>query len=291
MLSIIEFLQAQPFAFALGLFVLGLVLGSFLNVVIYRLPVMLEREWRAQCAELTGAPAQAASDTFNLVIPRSRCPHCGHRISALENIPVLSFIFLRGKCSECGAAIGWRYPFVELLTGLASALVAWQFGWGLATLGALILTWTLIALTFIDFDQQLLPDSITLPLLWLGLLFNIGGTYTDLTSAVIGAVAGYLSLWAVYQIFKLATGKEGMGYGDFKLLAALGAWLGWQVLPMIILLSSVVGAVLGIALIVFGRQQRGVPMPFGPFLAIAGWIALLWGERLTDWWFRYLGMT
>ena len=267
--------------------ILGLLVGSFLNVVIHRLPKMMENEWREQCAELSApidqAPGPSAQKpTYNLVLPRSACPSCGHRISALENIPVVSYLALGGRCRGCKSKISARYPIVEAMTGLLSGLVAWHFGFGIAGLSALILLWGMIALTFIDADTQLLPDSITLPLLWLGLIVNSDNTFTDLRSAVLGAVFGYLALWSVYWLFKLATKKEGMGYGDFKLLAAIGAWLGWQVLPLVILLSSVVGAVIGIALIVLARMGRNIPLPFGPYLAMAGFIALLWGKPIMD---------
>ena len=265
---------------------LGLCVGSFLNVVIHRLPKMMEQEWHAQCAELRGETASTAAD-LTLARPRSRCPSCGHQITALENIPLVSYMLLRGKCSNCATPISPRYPAVEALTALLSAYAAWHFGPTLQTVGALLLIWALIALTVIDFDTQLLPDSITLPLLWFGLAFNLFGAYADLPSAVIGAMLGYLSLWSVFWLFKLATGKEGMGYGDFKLLAALGAWLGWQLLPVIVLLSSVVGAAIGIGLIVASRHGRNTPIPFGPYLAIAGLIALFWGARLTR---AYLGL-
>ena len=267
--------------------ILGLLVGSFLNVVIHRLPKMMENEWREQCAELSApidqAPGHLAQKpTYNLVLPRSACPSCGHQISALENIPVVSYLALGGRCRGCKSKISARYPIVEAMTGLLSGLVAWHFGFGIAGLSALILLWGMIALTFIDADTQLLPDSITLPLLWLGLIVNSDNTFTDLRSAVLGAVFGYLALWSVYWLFKLATKKEGMGYGDFKLLAAIGAWLGWQVLPLVILLSSVVGAVIGIALIVLARMGRNIPLPFGPYLAMAGFIALLWGKPIMD---------
>ena len=267
--------------------VLGLLVGSFLNVVIHRLPKMMDNDWRSQCAELHG---QEVPDTeaLSLSAPRSRCPACGHSITALENIPIISWLALRGKCSACHAPISPRYPIVEALTSLFSALAAVHFGFGWAAAGALLLIWSLIALTFIDYDTQLLPDSITLPLLWLGLLFNLFGVYTDLQSAVIGAMAGYLSLWSVYWGFKLITGKEGMGYGDFKLLAALGAWLGWEILPLTILLSSLVGAVFGITLIVLTRRGRNVPIPFGPYLATAGLIAFFWGKALTQIYLRLI---
>lgn len=274
-------LLASPAGFTIACGVLGLLVGSFLNVVIHRLPRMMEADWQAQCAELRGEPLPAAAP-LSLVRPRSHCPQCGHPIGALENIPIVSWLLLRGRCSACKAPISARYPLVEALTGTLTALTALHFGFGLAAAGAIALVWSLIALTFIDFDTQFLPDSITLPLLWLGLLLNLWGTFTDLPSAVIGAMAGYLSLWSVYWGFKLATGKEGMGYGDFKLLAALGAWLGWQMLPLIILLSSLVGAVVGVALIILAHHGRNVPIPFGPYLAAAGLLALFWGKELTS---------
>ena len=267
---------------------LGLCIGSFLNVVIHRLPKMMEQEWQAQCAELRGEAASAAAEPLSLAKPRSRCPNCGHQITAIENIPLISYLLiLKGKCSGCQVRISPRYPIIEAFTGLASAYVAWHFGPTIQAAGALLLVWALIALAAIDLDTQLLPDAITLPLLWLGLAQNLWGSYTDLSSAVTGAMLGYLALWSVFWLFKLATGKEGMGYGDFKLLAALGAWLGWQMLPAIILLSSVVGAIVGITLIVATRHGRNVPIPFGPYLAAAGGIALFWGEPITR---TYLGM-
>lgn len=275
-------LDLPPMVLVLAAGVLGLCVGSFLNVVVHRLPQMMEREWQAQCAELRGeSPMEAAP--FNLLLPRSRCPQCGQGIGLLDNIPLLSyFILLRGRCRQCQTPISLRYPLVEALTGLLSAAVVWHFAAGWLALGALCLTWALIALALIDLDTHLLPDSITLPLLWLGLLFNLSGQFTDLGSAVVGAMAGYLALWSVFWLFKLVTGKEGMGYGDFKLLAALGAWLGWQMLPAIILLSSVVGATVGIALIVLARHGRNVPIPFGPYLAAAGLLALFYGQELTQ---------
>ena len=265
---------------------LGLCVGSFLNVVIHRLPKMMEQDWHAQCADLRGETPSTAT-ALTLARPRSRCPACGHQITALENIPIISYLLLRGRCSSCGTSISLRYPVVEAVTGLLSAYAVWHFGPTLQGAGALLLIWALIALTGIDFDTQLLPDSITLPLLWLGLAFNLAGTYVDLFSAVIGAMIGYLTLWSVFWLFKLATGKEGMGFGDFKLLAALGAWLGWQMLPAIILLSSIVGAAVGISLIVATRHGRNTPIPFGPYLAAAGIIALFWGPQLTR---SYLGL-
>ncbi len=271
----------NPFFLVLCTILLGLCIGSFLNVVIHRLPKMMERQWRSECAELAGEEAPAPVERYNLVVPRSTCPSCGHRITAMENIPVISWLALRGKCSSCSSSISPRYPAVEILTAILSGYVAWHFGFGWAAAGALLFTWAMIALAFIDLDTFYLPDSITLPLIWLGLLFNLNGTFTTLSSSVIGAAAGYLSLWSVYWIFKWATGKEGMGYGDFKLLSAIGAWLGWQMLPLTILLSSLVGAVIGIGLIVFAGRGRSVPIPFGPYLAIAGMIALLHGPSLT----------
>jgi len=282
-MSFAEFL-AQPPVFVTAAALVGLAIGSFLNVVIHRLPKMMEREWQAECAAARGE-ALPAPPRYDLATPRSSCPACGHRITALENVPVLSYLWLRGKCAACRAAIGARYPVVEALTAALTAYCAWHFGFGLAAFGAMLFVWCMIALTFIDVDTQLLPDSITLPLLWAGLLLNLRGTFVDLQSAVIGAVAGYLILWAVYWVFKLATGKEGMGFGDFKLLAAIGAWLGWKMLPLVILASSLVGAVVGIVLIVLARRGREVPIPFGPYLAGAGLIALLWGRELVD---RYL---
>lgn len=287
----IDILQSSPMTFALVSLALGLLIGSFLNVVIYRLPLMMQREWREECRALLQDNAPVATDDeapFNLLVPRSACPHCGHRITALENIPVLSYLFLRGKCSGCKAKISRRYPIIEFVTGVATATVAWHFGFGLEAGAAMLMTWSLIALTVIDLDHQLLPDTITLPLLWFGLLMSLfhGQVAADTLfiaprTSLIGAMAGYLLLRGVYELFKLLTGKEGMGFGDFKLLAALGAWLGWQLLPLIILLSAVVGALVGIALMIFRRHGREVPIAFGPYLAAAGWVALLWGEELV----------
>lgn len=279
-------LLTEPAAYVAVSMVLGLAVGSFLNVVIHRLPKMMERGWLAECAELRGETTPQF-EKLTLATPRSRCPHCGHRITAIENIPILSFLILKGRCRGCQAPISPRYPIVEALSGLLSGYAAWRFGPGWAGLGALLFIWSMIALTFIDFDTQLLPDSITLPLLWAGLLLNLGDNFTDIRSAVIGASAGYLSLWGVYWAFKLATGKEGMGYGDFKLLAAVGAWLGWQMLPLTIMASSMVGAVVGISLIIFSRHGRNVPIPFGPYLAAAAVIALFWGKPLTQ---QYLAL-
>jgi len=306
---------AQFPAFFIGTaLLLGLLVGSFLNVVIYRLPIMLNREWREQCAELaateaaaeskapagskqadiTVTPPTAKSEKFNLIVPRSACPSCKAPITALQNIPVISYLFLRGRCARCGKAISARYPFVEALTGLMSAAVAWKFGFGFPALAALALTWFLIALTFIDVDQQLLPDNMTLPLMWIGILLSLWSANAsgapvpvDTQSSIIGAAAGYLSLWSVFHLFRLLTKKEGMGYGDFKLLAALGAWLGWKMLLPIIIFSAAVGAVVGLGLIAIKRQGSQTPIPFGPFLAAAGWLMLMFGQEIVT---KYLGM-
>lgn len=279
---------------------LGLIVGSFLNVVAYRLPIMMERAWRAHATEASGpdatvqaeleATAVTRAGRFDLAWPPSSCPECEHPIGALQNIPILSFLVLKGRCAHCGARISPRYPIVEALTAVLSVIVAWRFGTSWATPAALILTWFLIALSLIDLDHKLLPDSLTLPLVWLGLivaLVEIDGSpmFADLRSSVIGAAAGYLSLWLVYQLFKLATGKEGMGYGDFKLLAALGAWLGWQLLPLVILLSAAVGSIVGLGLILSGQRSRQAEIPFGPYLAGAGWLALLHGRDIMGWYF------
>ncbi len=285
-------LQQNPALLYGSTILLGLILGSFLNVVILRLPRMLEEGWKRDCAELSGEDATPAESAPHLTLssPPSTCPACGHRIRAHENIPILSYVLLRGRCSACGVAISVRYPIIEGFTALLTLLVVMQFGLTWQTPAALLLTWTLIALALIDFDTQLLPDSLTLPLVWLGLILSLFGLFTDAESAIIGAVAGYLSLWTVFQLFRLATGKEGMGYGDFKLLAVFGAWLGWQFLPQIILLSALTGAVLGVLLMVAGRHQRGTPMPFGPFLAAAGWISLVWGQAINDAYLRLSGL-
>ena len=264
---------------------IGLVVGSFLNVVIHRIPQMMQRESDNYMAMENDEPPPHA-DRYNLLAPRSACPACGHQLSAMENIPVLSYLWLRGRCSECRAPISPRYPAVELLTAALSALVVWQLGSSLQGLAALVLVWMLIALTFIDIDTQILPDDLSLPLLWMGLLLNLNGTFVPLADAVIGAAAGYLSLWCVFWLFRLATGKEGIGYGDFKLLAALGAWLGWTMLPLIVLLSSAIGAIVGLLLILLRGHHRDKPIPFGPFLALAGLVALLYGEALLK---LYLG--
>lgn len=261
---------------------LGLCIGSFLNVVIHRLPRIMEQEWQMHCASLQDETAELAGPSLSLSHPRSHCPHCGHVIKVWELIPLISYLLiLRGKCSACGERISPRYPLVEALTGLLSAWAVWSFGPTPQAAGALLLLWSLLALTFIDFDTQLLPDSITLPLIWLGLAFNLFHTFTDINAAVIGAMAGYLSLWSVYWLFRLVTGKEGMGYGDFKLLAAIGAWLGWQILPGVILISALLGSIVGISMIVFGGHNRQTPIPFGPYLAGAGATALFAGPNIV----------
>lgn len=286
---VVQYLAANPPVLLTFAALLGLVVGSFLNVVVFRLPKMMDREWREQCAELAAGEAPAKDEpAYNLVVPRSRCPGCGHPISALQNVPVLSYLVLKGRCAECGWRIPIRYPLVELLTALLSLAVVWRFGISLQAAGGLALTWALIALAFIDFDTQLLPDAITLPFLWLGLLFNLTGTFAPLPASVIGAIAGYLVLWAVYHLFRLVTGKEGMGFGDFKLLAMFGAWLGWSALPLIVLLSSLLGAVVGVTMIALRGHDRNIPIPFGPYLAVAGWIALMWGDWLVA---AYLGVS
>lgn len=289
----LDLLRSDPVLYCVSVAVLGLAVGSFLNVVIHRLPRMMERDWSAEIADMFrergwDAPAELIAGGgdehkggYGLVAPRSACPHCGHQITPLENIPVLSYLWLRGRCSACTTPISARYPAIELATALLSGAIAWRFGFSLAAAAGLVLAWSLIALAVIDFDTQFLPDAITLPLVWLGLGFNLFGAMTDLRSAVIGAMAGYISLWLVYWAFRLVTGRIGMGYGDFKLLAALGAFFGWQMLPLIVLLSSVVGAIIGIILIILARRGREVPMPFGPYLAGAGLAALFAGDALT----------
>jgi len=311
MMSLIDLLASSPAFFIGTCLVFGLLIGSFLNVVIYRVPIILERQWREQCKELaTAAPgataAPSASHTpevtaarqtdvpFNLIVPRSACPACKAPITAMQNVPVLSYLFLKGRCANCNVRISARYPSIEALTGVLSAAVAWKFGFGWPALAALVLTWFLIALTFIDVDHQLLPDNLTLPLLWIGLLLSLwapsGATPippVDPRSSIIGAIAGYLSLWTVYHLFRLLTGKEGMGYGDFKLFAALGAWLGWKMLLPIILIAAGVGAVVGIAMLAMRGQNRSTPIAFGPFLATAGWLMLMFGQELVT---SYLGL-
>jgi leader peptidase (prepilin peptidase)/N-methyltransferase len=285
----------SPLLFIGVAFLLALLVGSFLNVVIYRLPIMMERSWREQCKELSESPAgEIPEGRFDLLAPRSRCPSCGQGITALQNIPVLSYLVLGGKCAGCGTRISVRYPVIEFLTALLSGIVAWRFGFGWEAAAAIGMTWMLVAISVIDIDHQYIYDNMVLPLVWAGLLLSLfhplAGAeklFIAPKTAIAGAIAGYLSLWSVYHLFRIVTGKEGMGYGDFKLLAALGAWLGWQMLPLIILLSAVVGAVTGTMMIVFKRHERSVPIPFGPYLAAAGWIAMLWGSEIIAWYLDY----
>jgi leader peptidase (prepilin peptidase) / N-methyltransferase len=294
LIEILQLLSDAPLLFTAVVFLFALLIGSFLNVVIYRLPIMMEREWRSQCAELQSTPAtELPEGRFDILFPGSRCPSCGAPIKVLQNIPVLSYLYLQGRCAACGARISPRYPVVEALTAVLAAIAAWRFGFGLEAAAAILLTFALITISVIDIDHQIIPDSISMPLIWIGLtmsLFHpVAGAeilFVDPKTAIVGALGGYLSLWSVYHGFRLLTGKEGMGYGDFKLLAALGAWLGWQMLPLIILLSAMVGALVGIAMIVIRRHDRNVPIPFGPYLAAAGWIAMLYGDGIIDW---YLG--
>jgi leader peptidase (prepilin peptidase) / N-methyltransferase len=307
MTDIAQILASTPWLLTACTFLVSLLVGSFLNVVIHRVPIMLEREWKAQAREMLVQPGRAdangmiddrtaaSPERYNLLVPRSRCPRCNAEITALQNIPVVSWLLLGGKCASCRTSISVRYPIVEFATAVLSAAVAMRFGWHWQTLAALLFTWALISLTVIDLDHTLLPDVITIPLLWLGLLLSLGWhagltapAPTDPASAILGAVCGYLILWTVFWAFKLATGKDGMGYGDFKLLGALGAWMGWQMLPLILLLSAFAGAVIGIALIVLRGRDRNVPIPFGPYLAAAGWIALLWGPQIMG---GYLTLT
>ena len=315
-MTLLELLRTHPWLLIAITAIFSLLIGSFLNVAIFRLPVMLQRGWRSDCREFlkldassaaekksqgensqpkapsepdqSDPPATADADKpFNLWGPASHCPHCQHPISALENIPLVSYVALRGRCSDCGTPISLRYPLIELLTAVLSVAVIVHFGATLQGIAALFLTWLLITLSFIDIDHQLLPDNLTLPWLWVGLALSLFGVFSVPTDSIIGALAGYLSLWAVYQLFKLATGKEGMGYGDFKLLALFGAWLGWQALPVIILLSSVVGTVIGGGMMLIRGQDRSIPIPFGPYLAVAGWVALLWGDRIIATWLQW----
>jgi leader peptidase (prepilin peptidase) / N-methyltransferase len=283
-LTIISLFNSEPWLFYTAVVLFSLCIGSFLNVVIYRLPIILDREWKNQCheyLEIHGPEPDAATVRLGLATPASSCPHCGHAIRAWENIPVISYLLLRGRCAGCGAPISLQYPLIEIATALLSVVVAYTFGVSEQTLAALVFTWMLIALTMIDIHKQLLPDSLTLPLLWLGLLLALFDTFAPLQDCVIGAIAGYGVLWLVFQLFRLVTGKEGMGYGDFKLLAALGAWAGWMMLPQIVLVSSVIGAIVGITMLITGRTRTQQPIPFGPYLALAGWIALLWGDSIN----------
>lgn len=282
-------LSEHAWVFVSMALVLGVIVGSFLNVLVWRLPKMLEREWRAQAHEVLGLPAEPAGPTYNLMLPHSCCPHCNHPIRPWENIPLLSYLLLKGRCAHCRGAISARYPLTELASGLLCALVAWHFGFGWQAAALMLLSCGLLAMSLIDADHQLLPDVLVLPLLWLGLIVNSFGLFTTLPDAMWGAVIGYLSLWSVFWLFKLATGKDGMGHGDFKLLALLGAWGGWQILPMTLLMSSLVGVFCGLILMRMRKAQASTPMPFGPYLAIAGWIALLWGGQITDFYLQSVG--
>jgi leader peptidase (prepilin peptidase)/N-methyltransferase len=291
-MDLLSILQAYPVATVALVIVIGLLVGSFLNVVIYRLPVMMEREWKSECKLILDpdSPDEEPAEPFNLAFPNSHCPNCDAPIRAWQNIPVISYVLLRGQCANCKVSISARYPIIEAVTALMSAIIAWQLGASLEMLAALFFTWSLIALTMIDADHKLLPDQITLPLLWAGLLLNSFSLFVPLYDAVWGAIGGYLSLWSVYWLFKILTGKDGMGYGDFKLLAALGAWLGWQSLLVIILLSSLVGAIVGSIILLANKQGRNTAIPFGPYLAAAGWIAFLWGDQIIDAYLRFSGI-
>jgi leader peptidase (prepilin peptidase)/N-methyltransferase len=280
-MSVIQLFQTQPVFFVITMALLGMCVGSFLNVVIYRLPKMMQQDWQEQCCELLDIKNEKGEEQqVNLIFPGSSCPACQHKITPLENIPVISYLFLKGRCKSCNVKISPQYPLIEILTGLTTAYITWHFGFSLQTLFAVLLTWALICLSVIDLEHSLLPDDITLPFMWLGLACNIFGVFTDITSSLIGAMLGYSILWFIFMSFKVITGKEGMGYGDFKLLALLGAWLGWQSLPLIILLSSITASIIGIAMIIFKGKDKAAAFPFGPYLAIAGWITLLWGEEI-----------
>lgn len=289
-MSLNEFLSHNSLAFVITTWVIGLLIGSFLNVVVWRLPKMLEREWRLQAHDVLDLPPEAPGPAYNLILPHSECPDCGHRIRAWENIPVLSYLFLRGRCSNCATPISKRYPLTELACGVLSAFVAWHFGFGWQACMVLVLSWGLLAMSLIDAEHQLLPDVLVLPLIWLGLIVNSFGLFVSLHDALWGAVAGYMALWTVFWLFKLITGKDGIGYGDFKLLAMLGAWGGWQILPLTILLSSLLGAIIGVILLRLRDAQTSTPLPFGPYLAIAGWIALLWGGQITGFYWQFVGL-
>ncbi|MFT6624878.1 MAG: leader peptidase (prepilin peptidase)/N-methyltransferase [Cycloclasticus sp.] len=291
-MSLIQSLEQSAIFFYLSIAILGLIVGSFLNVVVYRLPVMLQKSWQNDCLNFLEQENSTTetTETFNLSTPRSRCPSCQHPISAIENIPILSYIFLKGRCKSCESSISIRYPVVELATCVLSIMIAVQFGVTFQTGVALIFTWLLICLTLIDFDTQLLPDSITLPLLWFALFISLFNIFVDPTTAIIGALAGYLSLWSVFWLFKLATGKEGMGYGDFKLLAAIGALLGWQMLPLVVMLSAFVGAVIGLTMMVCKGLDKNSPIPYGPYLSVAAYIALLWGDNINSMYIQFVGL-
>ncbi len=278
---LIQLLQTQPVFFAIAMALLGLIVGSFLNVVIYRLPKMMEHDWHEQCCDLLKIKNEKRKEQqVSLMFPGSSCPACHHKITALENIPVISYLYLKGRCKSCKTKISPQYPIIEILTGITSAYVVWHFGFTLQALFAVLLTWALICLSIIDLEHSLLPDDITLTFLWLGLACNIFGIFTDIYSSLIGAMLGYSVLWIIFMSFKIVTGKEGMGYGDFKLLSLLGAWFGWQCLPLVILLSSIAASLIGIAMIIFRGREKSAAFPFGPYLAIAGWITLIWGEEL-----------
>ena len=281
---IIQLFTENNYLFYSFIFLIGITVGSFLNVVIFRLPLILQNEWRQQCHEFLELEDKKNIEKLSLSSPASTCPECQHKIRFWENIPVISYLILKGKCSSCGTRISIQYPIIEIVTALLSVIVSMHFGVSWQTVAALFLTWSLISLTMIDFHTQLLPDNITLPLLWLGIIVSMPGLFSDLQSSVIGAIAGYLILWLVFHTFRILTGKEGMGFGDFKLLAALGAWMGWQFLPQIIILSSLVGVIIGISMMIFLKHDRNIPIPFGPYLAIAGWIALVWGEKINSTW-------
>lgn len=282
MSPIIELFQVQPLFYLSAIFMLGLVVGSFLNVLILRLPLMLQRDWKAQCSDLLGLEAEQEAKAFNLLTPRSHCPRCQRGLRPWENIPLLSYLLLRGRCAQCGAAISPRYPLIELAAALMALMAAVRFGVSPAALFAMALGWALLALAVIDLEHQLLPDDITLPLLWLGIALNFFNVFTDLHASVLGAILGYGALWSVYIVYKLVTGKTGMGHGDFKLLALLGAWLGWQLLPLILISASILGALIGVGMIIFRAHDKDIPIPFGPYLAIGGWIAMLWGPAILS---------
>lgn len=287
----VQFFSQNSWAYLLCVSLFSLLIGSFLNVVIHRVPIMMKREWREECLEFLEMTAEEKSETFNLFAPRSRCPSCENQITAWQNIPIISYLFLKGRCANCQKAISLRYPMVEFITALASIMVALHFGVSLPALFALLLTWALIAITLIDYDEKFIPDTITLPMLWLGLLINMHAVFVPLEQAIYGAVFGYLSLWSFAKLFYLVTGKEGMGHGDFKLFALFGAWMGVSVLPFIILASSIVGAIVGIIMIIFQSADRHTTIPFGPYLATAGWIALLFGDSIIRWYLNLSGLT
>ena len=289
-MDLMDTLASQPLLYLSFALLLGLVVGSFLNVLVHRLPIMLQRQWQAEAREVLELPSEPEAERYDLFLPASQCPHCGHRIRAWENIPVLSYLLLRGRCSSCRSAISARYPLVELGCAALTVFVAWYLGANTAALALMLFSWGLLAMSLIDIEHRLLPDALVLPLLWLGLIVNAFELFVPLSDALWGAVAGYLSLWSVFWLFKIITGKEGMGYGDFKLLALIGAWGGWQILPLTLLLSSVLGAVIGLIMLRAKGLQTSTPIPFGPYLAIAGWIALLWGGQITTSYLNLSGM-